>query len=112
MSWEHVDNCVYGEAERMAGDGDKPVRAHIWVTGRVQGVCFRMYTADEARRNRVTGWVRNLFDGRVEAVIEGREEDVTRTVDWCRQGPSYARVGDLELRWEKYSGEFDYFSIA
>ncbi|MFC1735426.1 acylphosphatase [Candidatus Hydrogenedentota bacterium] len=95
----------------MATGSDELVRAHIWVTGRVQGVCFRMYTVDEARRHDVSGWVSNLLDGRVEAVIEGHEEGVKRIVNWCRHGPLYASVANLELRWEKYRGEFHTFAI-
>jgi acylphosphatase len=81
------------------------------VAGRVQGVGFRWAVEDEARREDLTGWVRNLPDGRVEAVVEGDEEQVQRMVAFCRRGPDTARVEDVEVVREAYSGEFDGFSI-
>ena len=70
-------------------------RAHVWVAGRVQGVWFRQSCADEARAAGVTGWVRNLGDGRVEAVFEGPAAGVDRMISWCRQGPPRAVVEDV-----------------
>jgi acylphosphatase len=67
-------------------------RAHVYVSGRVQGVFFRAWTTDHARRLGLGGWVRNLFDGRVEAVFEGPADLVDQMVDWCREGPNHARV--------------------
>lgn len=86
-------------------------RAHVFISGRVQGVNFRWHTQRQAEREGVTGWVRNLRDGRVEAVFEGEEDAVRRLVDWCRQGPPAARVDDVEVRWEPPTGEFQDFSI-
>ncbi|MFB6180932.1 MAG: acylphosphatase [Candidatus Nanohalobium sp.] len=76
-------------------------RVHLWVSGRVQGVGFRASTRRRARNNDVTGWVKNLEDGRVEAVLEGDEEDVAEVMDWMREGPSMARVEDVEFQEEK-----------
>jgi acylphosphatase len=86
------------------------VRAHVFVSGMVQGVNFRWYTVERARAAGVGGWVRNLPDGRVEAVFEGNEGAVQRMVDWCREGPRHARVSDVETAWEDPEGlhEFDY----
>lgn len=81
------------------------VRAHVWVTGRVQGVGYRMSCRWEAQDRGLAGWVRNLEDGRVEAVFEGSREDVEALVAWCRQGPSGARVVDVEVAWEPPRGE-------
>ena len=67
-------------------------RAHVWVSGTVQGVFFRASTAEEANRLGVSGWVRNLPDGRVEAVFEGTESSVDAAVEWCRRGPERAAV--------------------
>lgn len=67
-------------------------RAHVWISGRVQGVFFRAWVMDSARRLGLAGWVRNLFDGRVEAVFEGAPETVDRMVQWCHDGPDHARV--------------------
>ena len=69
-------------------------RVHVTITGMVQGVFFRAKTRNEAIRNNVSGWVRNLPDGRVEAVFEGKPEDVDRVVGWCRIGPSLAAVDE------------------
>lgn len=82
------------------------VRAHVFVSGRVQGVFFRFETRRLARRLGVRGWVRNRRDGRVEAVFEGEREDVERMIEFCRWGPSGARVTNIEVRWEEYTGEF------
>ena len=86
-------------------------RAHILVTGIVQGVSFRYYTLQEAMRCGVTGWVRNLPDGRVEAVIEGDEAAVDRMLAWCGIGPRSARVDHLEVLPETSTGEFQGFRI-
>jgi acylphosphatase len=85
--------------------------AHVFVRGLVQGVNFRYYTRLEAVDKGVTGWVRNLSDGRVEAVFEGDESAVKDMVDWCWGGPPVARVDDVEVIWEEHTGSFDDFSI-
>ncbi len=90
------------------GRDDERVRAHVWVTGRVQGVWFRGATAEEAERLGVAGWVRNLPDGRVEAVFEGRRSAVEVAVGWCRRGPRSARVDRLEVTWEEVAGEAEF----
>jgi len=77
------------------------VRVHLIIEGRVQGVCFRMYTADEARRLGLAGWVRNLSDGTVEVVAEGDSVSVMNLVQWCHHGPPHARVTKVR---EEYSG--------
>jgi acylphosphatase len=87
------------------------VRAHVCVSGRVQGVFFRSETQDEAVRHEVTGWVRNLPDGRVEAVFEGEKENVDKLIEFCRRGPPGARVAKVEVSWETHSGKFKNFKI-
>jgi len=87
------------------------VRAHVYVSGRVQGVFFRHETRREAKMRGVKGWVRNLPDGRVEAVFEGEEEAVKQLIEFCRHGPPGAKVTDVEVRWEDYRGEFKDFEI-
>ena len=87
------------------------VRARVFVSGRVQGVFFRVETRREANRRNVSGWVRNLSDRRVEAVFEGEKDDVERLIEFCRRGPPGARVNHVEVRWEHYSGEFRGFRI-
>jgi len=81
------------------------------VSGFVQGVFFRYETRDLALELGVNGWVRNLPDGRVEAVFEGDEEKVRRMIDFCRRGPPGARVTNVELSWDEYKGEFKGFGI-
>ncbi len=86
-------------------------RAHIWVSGRVQGVYYRATTCDVAKRLRLTGWVRNLPDGRVEIVAEGPEDALKALIDWCWEGPPLARVEDVEVKWEEPTGEYDDFRV-
>jgi acylphosphatase len=68
------------------------MRAHLFVEGRVQGVFFRACTQEEAQERKLTGWVKNLYDGRVEAVFEGEEKDVQSMIEWCHSGPPHAMV--------------------
>ena len=91
---------------------EENARARLLVSGRVQGVAFRWETRRAATRRGVTGWVRNLPDGRVEAVVEGPRERVGDLVDWCRKGPPVARVDSLDIQWEDYQGEFEDFEIT
>jgi acylphosphatase len=91
--------------------GEGMVRAHVFVSGLVQGVFFRMHTKRMADSLNVTGWVRNLPDGRVEAVFEGHRKDVEKIVEWCKRGPSGAIVKDVNVTWQEYRGEFKNFRI-
>jgi len=85
-------------------------RAHVHVSGRVQGVFFRATTRDEAQENGVDGWVRNLDDGRVEAVFEGDPEAVDAMVDFCYEGSDMASVSTVEVEEEEPEG-LDGFKI-
>lgn len=87
-------------------------RAHVWITGRVQGVAFRWETVRAAENHGVVGWVRNLPDGRVEAVFEGPREAVEAVVAWCRRGPARAQVDDLKVTWEAATGQHPRFQIS
>jgi acylphosphatase len=78
--------------------GEKRVRMLIY--GRVQGVCYRAYTCEEAKRLSLKGTVRNLPDGRVEILAEGPAEDVLRLEAFCRTGPPFAQVRRVEVREE------------
>lgn len=86
-------------------------RAHVYVNGRVQGVCFRSETREKALEHDVSGWVRNLLDGRVEAIFEGEKNQVDTLIEFCRNGPFGARVTNLLISWEDYTGEFRDFKI-
>jgi acylphosphatase len=70
---------------------------HVFVSGDVQGLGFRQAIADKANEQGVTGWVRNLRDGRVEAVLEGPRDEVYRVVGLCRAGPKGARVSGVQV---------------
>jgi acylphosphatase len=72
-------------------------RVHLWIAGQVQGVSYRYSTEKQARLHQVQGWVRNLMDGRVEAVIEGEPDRVDAMVAWCHRGPGAAIVESVEL---------------
>ena len=88
------------------------VRAHVMISGKVQGVDFRAYARDRARQAGVEGWVRNLTDGRVEAIFEGIHPAVQRLVSWCYSGPTHAQVEKVEVTWEEPTGKEGGFSIA
>jgi len=90
--------------------GPNRVRAHVHVSGRVQGVYYRANTRDAARDAGVDGWVRNLDDGRVEAVFEGPRDAVEGMVEWCHDGSPAARVEDVDVTYEDARGE-DGFSV-
>lgn len=85
--------------------------AHLLIGGRVQYVGFRYYCCIEARRLGVTGWVRNLSDGRVEVMVEGEQNVVREFVGLCRRGPSGARVTTCEEDFTAYVGEFRDFEV-
>ena len=87
------------------------IRAHLFITGRVQGVFFRACTREEAQKRKLTGWVRNLYDGRVEAVFEGQEEAVQSMISWCHSGPPHAVVNDVSVETGKPTGEDIDFDI-
>lgn len=86
-------------------------RAHIFITGRVQGVFFRKFTHDYAVRLGLTGWVKNLPDGRMETVAEGEKEKLIELIELIKKGPPLAKIEKVEVSWEKAIGEFDGFSI-
>jgi acylphosphatase len=87
------------------------VRAHVWVTGRVQGVGFRAYVESIARQAEVTGWVRNVGYDTVEAVAEGERAKVEQFIEWMKQGPRASRVDESRIEWETSTGEFREFGV-
>ncbi|MEJ5224815.1 MAG: acylphosphatase [Anaerolineales bacterium] len=86
-------------------------RAHVWVTGRVQGVGFRAFVQQSAAYIGVTGWVRNVGWNTVEAVAEGTPEQVTQFVTAVKTGPRASRVDESRIEWETPTGEFRSFEI-
>lgn len=86
-------------------------RAHVFVSGMVQGVNFRAHAQRKASALGLTGFVRNLADGRVEAVFEGSEEQIKAMIACCQRGPNTAQVDHVEVTWDSYQPEFQDFSI-
>ncbi len=86
-------------------------RVHVYISGRVQGVFFRAETQRAANGFNLTGWVRNITDGRVEAVFEGEEGNIEKMLDWCHIGPPAARVEEVITEEEPYTGEFRDFIV-
>ena len=86
-------------------------RAHVYVTGYVQGVFYRHTTAKRAQDRGLTGWVRNLPDGRVEVLLEGEESDVRDVVEWCRSGPAHATVENVDVEWQPPLSDSSAFKI-
>jgi acylphosphatase len=90
----------------------KPKRIRVIISGRVQGVFYRAYTLEEARRLGLRGWVMNLPDGRVEVLAEGDPEKLKALEAWCWEGPTYARVSEVAVREEMVNEEeFTSFDI-
>jgi acylphosphatase len=88
------------------------IRAHLYISGYVQGVAYRYSAIRTAQHLGVCGWVKNLPDGRVEALVEGEEALVRQMVDWCREGPPSAVVSDVEVSYPPYQGEFGSFELT
>jgi acylphosphatase len=86
-------------------------RVHLIVHGYVQGVFFRASTRDKAVSLGLKGWVKNLYDGSVEAVFEGDIERLHEAVQWCHDGPPGARVTKIDEKWQDYVGEYSSFDV-
>ncbi|NTW15874.1 MAG: acylphosphatase [Syntrophaceae bacterium] len=87
-------------------------RMRVFISGRVQGVFFRAYTRETAMSLNLTGWVRNLYDGSVEALFEGDDTNVQSMLEWCKKGPPHAVVRHVDASEEPYTGEFRDFRIT
>jgi len=87
------------------------VRAHLFISGHVQGVFFRYEIRNRAVRLNICGWVMNLRDGRVEAVFEGEKEAVEEIIAFCHRGPPGAVVKKVDVFWEEPTEEFKSFQI-
>jgi len=86
-------------------------RVHVIISGRVQGVWFRASTRDKAEQLGLKGWVKNTYDGKVEAVFEGEEKQIQDMINWCYQGPPMAEVKDVEVKKQPPTSHYDGFSI-
>lgn len=87
------------------------VRAHLKIKGLVQGVFFRANTKEVAETHNVCGWVRNMPDGSLEAVLEGDSGAVNKVIEWCHKGPPGAMVEDLDISWLDYDAEYTDFEV-
>ena len=89
----------------------KQQRVRLLVSGKVQGVFFRQALKVVAKKNNVLGWVRNLKDGRVEAILEGDNKSTNSVIEWARIGPANSRVDDIEVSNEEFKNEFSTFDV-
>ena len=89
----------------------KQQRVHLLVSGKVQGVFFRQALKVVAKKNNVLGWVRNLIDKRVEAILEGDTRSVNLVIEWARIGPANSHVDDIEVSNEEFKNEFSMFEV-
>jgi acylphosphatase len=86
-------------------------RAHVKISGQVQGVFFRDSTRQKAEELGLAGWVKNVPDGRVEALFEGPSERVREMVRWCEEGPQRASVANVDIDFENASGDLGGFEV-
>ena len=86
-------------------------RVHIFISGKVQGVFFRQALKVIAKKNNVMGWVRNLIDKRVEAILEGDSKSVNLVVEWAKIGPANSHVDNIEINNEEFKNEFSTFEV-
>ena len=89
----------------------KQQRVHLLVSGNVQGVFFRQALKVVAKKNNVSGWVRNLKDRRVEAVFEGDSNSISSVIEWTRVGPANSRVDNVDVSSEEFKNEFSTFEV-
>ncbi len=87
------------------------IRVHILISGLVHGVCYRWFAEKEANSLGLTGYVRNLYDGRVEVIAEGDRGLVEELIKQLKVGPPASDVRDLNIEWQVYTGEFSGFGI-
>jgi acylphosphatase len=87
------------------------VAKHVWITGQVQGVFFRASAEEQGQALRLQGWVRNLPDGRVEALVQGDTDAVATFLAWCRRGPPMARVDHVEVVAELVKPTLSMFGV-
>jgi len=86
-------------------------RVHIFISGKVQGVFFRQALKVIAKKNNVVGWVRNLIDKRVEAILEGDSKSVNLVIEWAKIGPANSHVDNIEINNEEFENEFSTFEV-
>jgi acylphosphatase len=103
--------CVCALPRSLGARETANVQAHLFISGTVQGVSFRASTREQAKQRGVTGWVKNLKDGRVEALLQGPKDKVDEVIQWCHRGPPAAKVEKVVVTWEKFEEEFKDFDV-
>jgi len=98
-------------SNKEINDSSQYIRVHLLISGRVQGVYFRKHTKDISLQNNVCGWAKNLVNGDVECILEGVKSNVDKVIIWCHQGPPNSRVDNVEIKNEKFTGDFTDFKI-
>lgn len=91
---------------------DEKIQMHVWVSGHVQGVGFRYFVRQQAGKLPISGWVRNVSDGRVEVLAEGERADLETFLAAVQHGPSGSAVTQLAVDWRSAAGQWSKFSIA
>lgn len=90
---------------------DEMKRVFLKISGQVQGVFFRVFVRDKAQRLSLVGWVCNAADGTVQVLAQGIEDNLKKLIKYCQDGPKFAKVDKVEVRWEEANGEFGNFEI-
>jgi len=101
----------FRNSKDTARDNEEIISARLLITGKVQGVYFRFNMQQIAKKNSVVGWVRNLPDGRVEALLNGNKIDVNNVVEWSKIGPENSRVDEVKIEYGEHSREYSDFVI-
>jgi acylphosphatase len=101
----------FRRSKYSAGNDKESISVRLLIRGKVQGVYFRFNMHQVAKKNSVVGWVRNLPDGNVEALLEGNKEDVNQVVEWSRMGPENAKVDEVKVEYGQYVGEYNDFIV-
>ena len=104
-------NVNFRDSKNLVHVDNEKTSVRLLVNGKVQGVYFRLNMQEIAKKNSVFGWVRNLTDGRVEALLEGNKDGVDQVIEWSKKGPENARVDDLKIDYLQYEGKFVDFVI-
>ncbi|HVD07983.1 MAG TPA: acylphosphatase [Nitrososphaeraceae archaeon] len=102
---------IFRRSKNSIPDDKESISVRLLVRGKVQGVYFRFNLQQVAMKNSVVGWVRNLPDGNVEALLEGNKEDVNQVVRWSKIGPENARVDEVKMDYGQYTGKYKDFII-
>jgi acylphosphatase len=104
-------NVNFRDSKNSKNHGKEKISVRLLITGKVQGVYFRFNLQQITKKYSVVGWVRNLTDGRVEALLEGNKGDVDKVIEWSKMGPENARVDDVKTDYLQYEGKFSDFDI-